>query len=238
MRAFLSALAFLTTIPIRTDSLTATDFTHASRWFAWVGLCLGALLVGADSLLRYLLPDGVAAVLLLGLWVCLTGALHWDGFLDACDALFASVPIPRRLEILKDVHIGAYGLVGGGLLLLLYVATLVEMPPSQRGVALLVAPVAARWLMTVAQQQFPYLRSSGLGQLVPTQPLTLLWGAIPLLTIFLGGWGMVLRVVIALLLGYGVARWMARQLGGGLTGDCYGAICELTQAIILVLCCI
>jgi adenosylcobinamide-GDP ribazoletransferase len=239
MRPFLSALAFLTTIPVRTESLTTEDFTRANPWFAWVGLCLGAIMVLADVGLRWLFPQGVATVLLVTLWILLTGGLHWDGFLDSCDALFASVSPTRRLEILKDVHIGAYGFIGGGLLLLTYTATLYELPPAHRGITLLVAPIAGRWLMTIAQQRFLYLRSNGLGQLVPPQPLTLLWGFIPLVALScLGGWEFGVRIIVALLIAYGVAGWMARQLGGGLTGDGYGALCEITQVLVLVACCV
>lgn len=238
MRPFLSALAFLTTIPVRTDTLTPEDFTRANPWFAWVGLCIGAILVVADVGIRWLLPEGVATVLLLALWILLTGGLHWDGFLDGCDALFASVSPTRRLEILKDVHIGAYGLMGGGLLLLTYTATLYELPDIQRGGALLIAPIAGRWFMTVSQQVFPYMRSSGLGQLVPPNRWAVVWGFIPLgSTLLFGGW-FVVRVGIALLISYSAAWWMARQLGGGLTGDCYGALCEITQVLVLLFCCI
>ncbi len=238
MRPFLSALSFLTTVPVRTDNLTAGDFARANSWFAWVGLCLGAGLVLADVGLQAIVPEGVAAVLVLTVWVAVTGGLHWDGFLDCCDALFASVSPTRRLEILKDVHIGAYGLVGGGLLLLANFATLYELPDSQRGITLLVAPIAGRWLMTVAQQRFPYMRRSGLGKLVPPNRWALLWGLVPLLLAGFGGWGFILRIVIVLLVGYSVAWWMARQLGGGLTGDCYGAVCEITQVLVLVAGCV
>lgn len=238
MRPFLSALAFLTTIPVPPQTLTADDFARANAWFAWVGLVLGAALVLADCGLRALLPPGVATILLLALWILLTGGLHWDGFLDSCDALFATVSPSRRLEILKDVHIGAYGLVGGGLLLLTYATTLYELPSLHRGLALFMAPVAGRWLMTLTQQTFPYLRSTGLGTLVPPRWWSVVWGVIPLGLVFFGGWGFLLRLVLTLLMGYGIAWWMARQLGGGLTGDGYGAICELTQVIFLVACCI
>ncbi len=234
LKGFLSALAFLTTIPVRTESLTGDDFARASVWFSWVGVVMGALLVLMDRGIQWVLPPLVANVVLVGLWIVLSGGLHWDGFLDCCDALVASVSPTRRLEILKDVHIGTYAFVGGGLLFLLYVTGLSALPFEQRGIVLLVAPIVGRWMMTAAQQAFPYARSDGMGQLVPPGRFTMMGGIVPVGLALPGGGTIVVVVGVSILIGFLVARWMARQLGGGLTGDCYGALCEITQVIVVV----
>ncbi len=141
MHPFLAALRFLTVLPVpgahRLDdadgsaapstSLT-TGWGRATAWYPVVGLVLGAILVGLDWGLRWLFPGGVAAALLLLAWVTLTGALHLDGFIDCCDGLLAPVPRERRLEILRDVHAGAFGIVGVALLLLTKYAALVALP--------------------------------------------------------------------------------------------------------------
>ena len=234
MKAFRSALAFLTTIPVPSADLTADDFAQASRWYSTVGLIIGLLLVLGDQALQYLLPERVTAVLLLALWIALTGALHWDGLLDCFDALLAPVPPERRLEILKDVHIGAFAAVGGGVMLLLYVALLLELRQTERIWALLLAPIIARWLVTYAQARWRYARSSGLGTFMRLAPQTMLIGASPLLLMLFGGWRPIIVFACTFLLIHLLAHWMARSLGGGLTGDCYGAICEVAQVLVLL----
>jgi adenosylcobinamide-GDP ribazoletransferase len=199
-----------------------------------VGLLLGACLAITDHALRLVLPATVAAVLLLAAWVALTGALHWDGLLDCLDALLVPAPSERRLEILKDVHTGSFAVVGGGLILLLYVACLIAIPGGARVWALLLAPTAGRWIMTVAQIAWPYARVAGLGEKFPATRRAALLGMLPLLPLLGGGAHAVLVLTIACLASYLLARWMARQLGGGLTGDCYGALCEVTQLLVLV----
>lgn len=234
MKSFRSALAFLTIFPVPTADLTGEDFAHASRWYSTVGLLIGLLLLLADYALHYWLSDYVATILLLAFWIALTGALHWDGLLDCFDALFAPVTAERRLEILKDVHLGAFGAVGGGLTLLLYSALLLDLTPARRMWALLLAPMIARWLMTYAQTRWRYARSSGLGTFMRLAPHTLLIGAWPLLLMFFGGWRPFFIFTVTFLLIHLLAHWMARSLGGGLTGDCYGAICEVSQLLVLL----
>ncbi|MBQ9301264.1 MAG: adenosylcobinamide-GDP ribazoletransferase, partial [Clostridia bacterium] len=74
----------------------------------WLWLCqalaLGGLLRGAVA----------AAIPLL-----ITGGIHMDGFMDTCDALASWQPPQKRLEILKDSHIGAFAALWCGVYLLI-----------------------------------------------------------------------------------------------------------------------
>ena len=112
------ALGFLTTLPV--PPLAADEFTRrpdlpgqAFAWYPFIGALFGALLSGSGWLLHFShVAPPVQAGCLLTIWVLLSGGLHLDGLLDACDALFAPVAFARRLEILKDVHTGAFGVIG------------------------------------------------------------------------------------------------------------------------------
>src|SRR5205085_937427 len=119
MRSFLAALAFLTVLPIRFREMPSPTVIARSRfWYPLVGLLLGALLGGWMALLRYWsLSSSVSAFLILLAWVAITGALHLDGFCDLCDGLFGGRSPEDRLRILKDPHLGTFGLAGGVLLL-------------------------------------------------------------------------------------------------------------------------
>lgn len=224
-----SALAFLTTLPIPADDLDSADFAGAGRWFALVGVVIGATLVALAWLTTRLWPRELAAALAVAAWVALTGGLHLDGALDSFDALAAAVPPARRLEILKDVHAGTFAVVGAVLLLLLKwvaVAALIESRP----VGLLLPPVAGRAAMAWAQRHWPYARPQGLGTLLPAVPGALWLNGITLalVALALGPHGL-LAAAVALSLAHLLASWIAGRLGGGLTGDSYGTVCELTE---------
>ncbi len=243
MRAVLAAFHFLTTLPLPGGHrLRDEDWGRATAWYPLVGLALGAILAGLDWLLRRLWPDGVAAALLLAAWVALSGALHLDGFVDCCDALFAPVDRQRRLAILRDLHVGAFGLVGGVLLLLTKYAALTALPGGFRLPALLLAPTLGRWTMTAALLRYPYARKEGgLGQKARTgvgkgQPIIATGTALSVtaLAAALGlGRTALIPPVVTIAVAWPTARWMQARLGG-LTGDTYGALCELVEAAILL----
>ncbi|RME56767.1 MAG: adenosylcobinamide-GDP ribazoletransferase [Caldilineae bacterium] len=207
-----------------------------------MGLLLGLILAGGHGLLGLLpLENGLHGLLLLLLWVLLTGGLHLDGLADSCDGLFAAVPPARRLAILKDVHVGAFGVMGLVLVLGLKAAALAALAKTPAGwMALLLAPVWGRWMLVWAAERFPYARAeASLGGTMRT-------GLSPRQTALATGTALLLQLAgtllapgaVFMLIGPGMglllARWAARRLGGGLTGDVYGALCEVTETVVLV----
>ena len=133
---------------------------QAAAYFPLVGLILGLLLAAAGRLFSLLLPQEVAAGLVLTLWVGLTGMLHLDGFMDSCDGLLPPRDPSRRLEIMKDSRVGAFGVVGAILLLLLKFSSLSALPSHQAG--LVAVPVLARWAITWVMARYPLARAEGL----------------------------------------------------------------------------
>src|SRR5262245_35560965 len=119
MKSFFTALAFLTVFPIRFRQTPSSTVVAQSRfWYPVIGLLLGLVLGGWTELVGRLGEPLLQAFLIVLAWVVLTGALHVDGFCDVCDGLFGGQTAEDRLRIMKDPHLGAFGLVGGVLLLL------------------------------------------------------------------------------------------------------------------------
>ncbi|RLT40310.1 MAG: adenosylcobinamide-GDP ribazoletransferase [Chloroflexi bacterium] len=246
MREFHLALTFLTTVPLptkRTEAFSSAQATgRAFAWYPLVGLLIGLLLAGAAWLLAWTpLAATVQAGLLLLLWTGITGGLHLDGVMDSCDALFAPVSVERRLAILKDVHTGAFGVIGLFFVLGLKWTLLADLlDRSSFWPALLLAPLWGRWMLVWAAQRFPYARSDGsLGSAMTAglSPRELWIASLCALLVqaALGvGQPLLFGVLLAPLTGLFLARWAASKLGGGLTGDLYGFLCETTELLALL----
>ena len=161
---FSTAWQLLTAVPLPFAPKTFNrPAGKAVAYYPLVGFGMGLLLAGAGWIFYALLPAGVASALVLVVWVGLTGMLHLDGFMDACDGLLPPRDPARRLEIMKDSRVGAFGVVGGILLLLLKFNGLAALPTSYRWAALICVPVLGRWGVSWAMTRYPLARKEGLG---------------------------------------------------------------------------
>ncbi len=235
MRNLQIAFGLMTTLPIRLpDDWSAGDSGRAAVWYPLVGLVIGALTWLAWKGATLVFPSLVVGVLALVVWIALTGGLHLDGLADCCDGLFSSVPRERRLEIMKDPHVGAFGVIGLILVLLLKAAALASLTPVT-GFAILLAASLARWCILPAGL-LPLARSSGMGADFASglRRASLVWGAIvPLLVAILLGW----RGVLSALAGVGAAAlilWFAKSRIGGVTGDVFGMLVEIVETVVLL----
>jgi adenosylcobinamide-GDP ribazoletransferase len=236
MISLLTAFQFLTTFPaVIRRSFTAVELGRAVAFFPLVGLALGGVFYGLVSGLRLIFPSPVVAVLVLAAWLLLTRALHFDGFLDTCDGLFGGFTPERRLEIMRDSRVGAFGVAGGGLLLLAKYAAIVSLPHLS---GLLLAPVLGRWVLSTAIFAYPYAREKGLGRdmkdNVRWPQVTLATVVTMLISWLFAGWtGLLAFILVGIVLWLG-ASFILRRIPG-LTGDSYGALCELGELAALLL---
>ena len=235
----LAALEFLTPIRLRRGgALDPATVGRASAFFPAVGLLLGLLLTGLDRGLAHVLPRAVESALLVATLAVLSGGLHLDGLADSADGLFGGHTPARRLEIMRDSRIGSFGALAIVLVLLLQWSALNSLVQPWRGGALLLFPALGRCAMVVLLGAFPYARPQGLGVLfrryiwpwpVPVAATSSLIFAV----VLFGASGAIIcgaALCLALLLGAAMAARL-----GGLTGDTYGAACELTQVLVLLL---
>jgi adenosylcobinamide-GDP ribazoletransferase len=178
------------------------------------------------------------AALLVMLWVVLTGGLHLDGWADCCDALLATVSHERRLEILKDPRVGSFGGAGLALLLLVKFAAVASLPHA--AAAFILAPTLGRWAIVNVAAAFPLARPDGMAAHFRSglSRRELTWAALTtMLACGLVGWMGLLGFVAAAIAALAFGRWAASRLGG-VTGDVYGAACELVECVVLVVACL
>ena len=205
-----------------------------------MGCLLGIMLVGLERGCREVFPDFLSAAVLVVALLVITRGLHLDGLMDTCDGLFGGFTKERRLEIMRDPRVGAFGVAGGVSVLLLQYGSLVSLlglaEPGLKWV-LLLFPTLSRWSMVVALGLFPYVRQSGLGSSFhqgaigwPTVAAAVSAVVAALLMGGIAGAGMLAgATVIAWLLGWAMASKL-----GGLTGDTYGAINEVIAVLALL----
>ena len=236
----LAAVQFLTVAPpLVRRPFTAQELGGSVGWFPLIGVLLGGFLAALDWLLALAFPSGVTAALVLAAWVLCTGALHLDGFLDSCDGLFGGQTPESRLRIMRDERAGAFAVIGGVLLLLLKYAALAGL--SDRLTVLIVAPVVGRWGMALAVVCFPYGRDEGLGRAMKDHAgwQQVVLASFVVVAVIVGAtftadhWRAPLALLLAGVGTWAVALFVLRRLPG-LTGDIYGALCELLEVVVLL----
>lgn len=231
----LTALAFLTPLPVSRRAPTGWTFL----WFPVIGALLGGFLGVAWQLLdRHTGLESLGvAIVLVALDLAITGALHFDGLVDAADGLFAPVDRARRLVIMAGPEVGAFGLATGVMALLLRVGCLFQLDPQP--LLLIGLWCASRTVMACVAGALPYVRDEGLvSAFLEDPPDALMIGlAGALLAIFASagvGFRGPLAVMAGLVAALGVAL-LARRRIGGFTGDVLGAcgfVCETVGLLV------
>ncbi|WPD18712.1 adenosylcobinamide-GDP ribazoletransferase [Thermaerobacter composti] len=242
MTAFWAALRFLTVLPAPgRRPLQAPALGRAVGYFPLVGVILGGLLAAANAAVTGVIAPDVRAVLVVGLGLALTGGLHFDGWLDTCDGLFGGHTPEERLRIMRDEHVGAFAVAGGGLLLLAKCAAVSNL--VHPAATLVLASVLARWAVAVAIVALPYARTAGLGRAMKDHAGPREVGLATLFTVLvLVGVGMglpagreaVIRALVGALPAAAAVLYWARKRLPGLTGDVYGALVEAVETAVLL----
>ncbi|MCP4167422.1 MAG: adenosylcobinamide-GDP ribazoletransferase [Chloroflexi bacterium] len=234
--AVAGAFQFLTLAPpLIRRPFTMGELGRSVGYYPLVGAVLGLILAALSWGLGFFFSPLLVAALVLASWIGLTGALHFDGFLDTCDGLFGGRTPEKRMEIMRDHRVGAYAVAGGGALLLIKFSTLagsIDLVP-----ALILAPTLGRWAMSMAIVLFPYGREAGLGRAMKDQAgqrdLILATAITALVALLSGHVLSAIAWLAAILVLFVVARFTLGRIPG-LTGDIYGTLCELTEVAVLL----
>jgi adenosylcobinamide-GDP ribazoletransferase len=252
VRGLRTAVSLFTVVPAGGSAeLADGEAAAAVFWLPAVGLLLGGL--GAGVLLavgaggasepRRLLGAALAVALL----AVLTGGLHLDGLADTADGLGSRRPATQALDIMRRSDVGPMGVAALVLVLLIQVAALAAVSRAHgAGAALVLAAVTGRVAVVVATG-FPAARPGGFGALVAGRTagrdraltVAVLFGAIAAAGVLGGGWALAVRGLVAALAGLlagASLQFVAWRRLGGMTGDVFGAILEVTAATVLVAC--
>ncbi len=232
MKSFLIGLQFLTRLNlVKQTEWTMEGFGRSVLYFPLVGMVIGAFMALIWWLLQDRLSPQLVGLLLVAFEFLFTGGLHADGFMDTCDGLFSGRDRERKLEIMKDSRVGSNGVVGFVFLTLLKWQFLANLTGEYTLILLFIIPTLSRYSLTMSLRLFPYARPEGMGkafaQYSPSYTLLVstFW-AVLLLIPFTWLYALFFGVTIALNLLFN--SYITKHLGG-LTGDTYGFVIELTE---------
>lgn len=243
MKAVLTGVAvafqFLTIVPpLLRRPMAPEELGRAITFFPLVGLLIGLLLFGLHRALSAILPELLAAAILLGVWILCSGALHFDGLLDTVDGLLGGRDAEDRMRILRDARVGSFAVAAGGTLLLLKFAAIGTIGAAG---ALVVAPVAGRWLTSMAVVLFPYARPAGLGRDMKDNAgwpqaagaTAIAAATVGFLAPSVGIAATCAAVVLVCFSAWILIRFTLSRIPG-LTGDIYGTLCEVGETVCIV----
>lgn len=233
MRALLFAIRTLTRLPIGSTPLTEEE--RSLLWFPLVGVIYGAL-----GLVIALIPTtaAVRAALIIAGWAYLNRGFHLDGLADFADGLGGGWKAEESLRIMRDSHIGAFGVITLITVLLIQWTTLTSLTDALP--ALLFTPFISRVMLALAASTMPYARegqgsaSALVGRSTWRHALLPLLQALVVL-LALAYWGSFTLALAALASTIGALSTTLCVLGvakrriGGVTGDVLGAVLTLAE---------
>jgi adenosylcobinamide-GDP ribazoletransferase len=232
-------LAFYTRLPLPARAITAPALARAN----WAAPLAGAVVGGLGAAVYWLtqvagLPALPAAGLAVATTVVATGCLHEDGLADVADGFFGGSNRERRLEIMRDSRIGAYGAVALVLSLLLRTTALAAIAaPGRVAASLIVAHMAARAILPIFMLSLRPARADGLAAgagatSTPTAIVATTLGGLAL------GLGLGLGAGVAAMIGVCAAFLFMATLSlrriGGHTGDVLGALEQIAEIVVLL----
>lgn len=228
---FLTAVMFFTRIPIRFNHFDEADLNKATRFFPLVGILVGAMGALMFWLSDILLPLEVALLLSMGFTILLTGAFHEDGLADATDGLGGGFNSEQMLTIMVDSRIGSYGAIGLVMVLLTKYQALSYQSAVFIPASMIAGHSISRLCVVLVMFTQSYVKAVGKSKPLATQlnidelVIATFFGLLPMAFLDIKFLAALVPVVVVWL-------WFSAKIRlriGGYTGDCLGAMQQLTE---------
>lgn len=241
-----AALIFFTRLPWwRIYQPPQASYKAVVEFWPMTGWLTGGAMATTLFLGSMVLPWSVAVIAAIVVRLLVTGALHEDGLADFMDGFGGGGDRARILAIMKDSHIGTYGVLGLILYFMLLGTTLYSLSPTVAALTVLAADPFSKMVASQLINMLPYARreEEAKNRTIYRKPslaagLSLtVQGLLPM-ALMIGMTGISWYLVIALpaLVMYFLYLLMLRKIQG-YTGDCCGAVCLLVElAVYLVVC--
>ncbi|MCQ6276942.1 adenosylcobinamide-GDP ribazoletransferase [Bacillus sp. V3B] len=247
IKGLIMSIQFFTSIPIPYEvPMDRIHMEKAIKMFPLLGLLQGIfysfLLYGLMHWTPFS-PLAVAFIIWLSL-ITLTGGLHLDGWMDASDAFFSYRDKQKRLEIMKDPRVGAFGVLSIIVLLsarFLFIYEITLQAVDATYLFILLIPFFSKSVMGILLLKVRAAKEDGLGMLFKNAatPRTL-WVYPVYIVIVFGGVllmlpeavnGVLLLLMVATVFLFITSRKVVKWFGG-ITGDVLGASVEGVETVL------
>ena len=233
-----AALIFFTRLPFwRLYQPPQASYKTVVEYWPLVGWLTGGAMAATLYFGSMVLPHAVAVIAAIAVRLLITGALHEDGLADFLDGFGGGGDRERILAIMKDSHIGTYGVLGLIIYMLLLGTALYSMPVAVAALMILAADPFSKMVTSQLVSMLPYARreEEAKNKTVYRKPtlaaglLMSLQGLLPMaLMIWLTGISWYLVVCLPVVVMYFLYLLILRKIRG-YTGDCCGAVCLLVE---------
>ncbi|WP_318247658.1 MULTISPECIES: adenosylcobinamide-GDP ribazoletransferase [Solibacillus] len=242
---FLLAWQFFSAVPIKRQlDMNAKSVTWMYAFLPIVGLFIGVMISGGVFVISSYsdISSLLLAILIVIMFIILTGGLHLDGWIDMSDAFFSYGEKEKRLEILDDPRTGAFGVISVFCLLLLKVGVIYEMLLNGHEEIIpfiIFIPFIARLGMLIYFLTMQTAKQTGLAayfkSIIIPKKLMLIISFFSIL--FLGVWiyfsmySLFILVIVMLLSIFFYRKWTQKHFGG-MSGDLLGALGEGLEVVL------
>lgn len=244
----LLALSFFTRVPVRLPEVIKPEMLHkASRYFALVGLFIGAVSALVFAIFASFLPISLAILISMACSLLLTGAFHEDGWADVWDGFGGGWTVEQKLNIMKDSRLGTYGAAALFFILMLKYQSLVLLSANEENsiltlwYALILAHTLSRAVSTSLIFSMTYVSEDAQSKVKPLAQhlstnslLVLLITSVLVLFTLLPAMHCLVMIACLWVMRQLLIFWFNRQLGG-FTGDCLGAAQQILEVAIYII---
>lgn len=238
------AFSIYSKIPMPIFDWTEEDLKYNLVFLPFVGLIIGGVTYGLWYLMNYFQINLITEVMLtLAIPLIVTGGIHLDGFIDVEDAISSYASKEKRLEILKDPHIGAFAVIGLAKIGLCYIGAMAIVLNKARVrdiIILSIMYVISRAACAYISISFQHAKKDGMLNMETKATnkiekiIVVIEIVISLLSAMLIDYKTGLLITISLVLYTLYYRNKCYKNFGGITGDMSGyfiVVCELIMII-------
>lgn len=251
LRIFFTALMFLTRLPVPRFTDHSPEYLERSvRYFPVVGWIVGAISALAFLVFNKYISEDIAIAASIIAGILTTGAFHEDGFADVCDAFGGGWTKEKILLIMKDSRLGSYGVIGMIAILSSKFLLLRELPKFTPDAAhpsinifynyryflltIIAAHAVSRLMPVLVMQFYEYVtdpdgsKSKPIASRTPGVPALLMAGITAALPFVFLSWHFLLAIIPVVFIAFNLAAYFKKWIGG-YTGDCLGAIQQVSE---------
>ena len=244
----IAALTMFTKLPLWKffPNISGESYRHVVTWWPFAGWFTGTLCGGLYRFLSLILPSLPSAFLAIGGRLMLSGGYHEDGLADFFDGFGGGTSKDKILTIMKDSHIGTYGVIALIMFIGILVSLMSSLTPETGALMIICADPWSKFCAGRMLSFLEYARKDGTAKNLAAYPMptfgdtsiAFCFSIIPIiLTCFYQHriimpliYGMIASCITSALLFI-----LMKKKIGGYTGDCCGAVCLISELSFCIL---